>query len=157
MIAISNKHFCKTHYPSAQVQERHVGKAANFIVFYHKICKFLTRSILDSDVLLAILKQTLPLVPNLTAVLMSGGQFTNDPASLLHHTQTSSHNTHLSVYTLATMDADRFGKYFGGSTPRMHIPGFTHPVRDFTLEDVLEMMGYIPPKKNGGHVKRNDF
>ncbi len=107
--------------------------------------------------LLAILKQTLPSVPNLTVVLMSGGQFTNDPASLLHHNQKISRNTHLSVYTSATMDADRFGKYFGGSTPRMHIPGFTHPVQDFTLEDVLEMTGYIPPKKNGGHVKRNDF
>ncbi len=83
---------------------------------------------LDSDVLLAILKQTLPLVPNLTVVLMS-----------------------------ATMDADRFAKYFGESTPRMHIPGFTHPVQDFSLEDVLEMTGYIPPKKNPAHVKRDYF
>ena len=83
---------------------------------------------LDSDVLLAILKQTLPLVPNLTVVLMS-----------------------------ATMDADRFAKYFGESTPRMHIPGFTHPVQDFSLEDVLEMTGYIPPKKTSAHVKRDNF
>ncbi|KAL7543887.1 hypothetical protein ACHAXR_013327 [Thalassiosira sp. AJA248-18] len=73
---------------------------------------------LDTDVLLAILKQTLPSLPHLTVVLMS-----------------------------ATMDADRFAKYWGGSTPRMHIPGFTHPVQDFTLEDVLEMTNYIPPKK----------
>lgn len=29
----------------------------------------------------------------------------------------------------------------------MHIPGFTHPVEDFMLEDVLDMTGYIPPKK----------
>lgn len=29
----------------------------------------------------------------------------------------------------------------------MHIPGFTHPVKDFMLEDVLQMTGYIPPKK----------
>mmetsp|Transcript_15236 Transcript_15236/g.33072 ORF Transcript_15236/g.33072 Transcript_15236/m.33072 type:complete len:1605 (-) Transcript_15236:173-4987(-) len=73
---------------------------------------------LDTDVLLAILKQTLPSLPNLTVVLMS-----------------------------ATMDADRFAKYWGVGTPRMHIPGFTHPVQDFTLEDVLEMTCYIPPKK----------
>lgn len=45
------------------------------------------------------------------------------------------------------MDADRFAKYWGDSTPRMHIPGFTHPVQDFTLEDVLDLTGYIPPKK----------
>eukprot|EP00579_Thalassiosira_antarctica_P027774 CAMPEP_0202007050 /NCGR_PEP_ID=MMETSP0905-20130828/11633_1 /ASSEMBLY_ACC=CAM_ASM_000554 /TAXON_ID=420261 /ORGANISM="Thalassiosira antarctica, Strain CCMP982" /LENGTH=1614 /DNA_ID=CAMNT_0048564925 /DNA_START=88 /DNA_END=4932 /DNA_ORIENTATION=+ len=73
---------------------------------------------LDTDVLLAILKQTLPSLPNLTVVLMS-----------------------------ATMDADRFAKYWGNNTPRMHIPGFTHPVQDFTLEDVLQMTGYVPPKK----------
>ena len=45
------------------------------------------------------------------------------------------------------MDADRFATYWGDTTPRMHIPGFTHPVLDFTLEDVLEMTNYIPPKK----------
>ena len=45
------------------------------------------------------------------------------------------------------MDADRFAKYWGTNTPRMHIPGFTHPVQDFTLEHVLEMTNYIPPKK----------
>jgi len=73
---------------------------------------------LDTDVLLAILKKTLPSLPNLTVVLMS-----------------------------ATMDADRFAAYWGAGTPRMHIPGFTHPVQDFTLEDVLEITGYIPPKK----------
>ena len=85
---------------------------------------------LDSDVLLAILKQTLPSVPHLTVVLMS-----------------------------ATMDADRFAKYFGEKTPRMHIPGFTHPVQDYMLEDVLEMTGYIPPKNSRTHayVKRDNF
>ncbi|KAL7522187.1 hypothetical protein ACHAWX_006877 [Stephanocyclus meneghinianus] len=73
---------------------------------------------LDSDVLLAILKQILPSTPRLNVVLMS-----------------------------ATMDADRFANYWGPQTPRMHIPGFTHPVKDFMLEDVLQMTGYIPPKK----------
>lgn len=73
---------------------------------------------LDTDILLAILKKTLSSLPNLTVVLMS-----------------------------ATMDADRFAAYWGRNTPRMHIPGFTYPVQDFTLEDVLEMTAYIPPRK----------
>ena len=45
------------------------------------------------------------------------------------------------------MDADRFANYWGEGTPRMHIPGRTFPVRDVTLEGVLEMTCYIPPKK----------
>eukprot|EP00804_Cyclotella_cryptica_P010194 CCRYP_013832-RA/>CCRYP_013832-RA protein AED:0.01 eAED:0.01 QI:166/1/1/1/1/0.8/5/1790/1137 len=73
---------------------------------------------LDSDVLLAILKRILPSTPHLNVVLMS-----------------------------ATMDADRFANYWGPQTPRMHIPGFTHPVKDFMLEDVMQMTGYIPPKQ----------
>lgn len=73
---------------------------------------------LDSDVLLAILKQVLPSIPHLSVVLMS-----------------------------ATMDADRFASYWGNQTPRIHIKGFTHPVKDFMLEDVLKVTGYIPSKK----------
>jgi len=85
---------------------------------------------LDSDVLLAILKRFLPDYPHLNVVLMS-----------------------------ATMDADRFAAYWGKNTPRMHIPGFTHPVKDFTLEDVIKMTGYLPPKKkgrNGGNYQIQD-
>jgi HrpA-like RNA helicase len=47
----------------------------------------------------------------------------------------------------ATLDADRFATYWGTKTPRLHIPGRTFPVVDFMLEDVLELTGYIPPKK----------
>ena len=55
---------------------------------------------------------------------------------------------HLKVVLMsATMDADRFAAFWGPRTPRMHIPGFTHPVADFTVEDVLTMTGYVPPKK----------
>jgi ATP-dependent RNA helicase DHX57 len=76
---------------------------------------------LDTDVLLAILKQSLSSYPSLHIVLMS-----------------------------ATMDADRLANYWRSgevkNTPRMHIPGFTHPVKDFMLEDVLRITGYIPPK-----------
>ena len=52
----------------------------------------------------------------------------------------------------ATMDADRFAAYWGKSTPRMHIPGFTHPVQDYFLEDILSLTNYIPPK-NGKKKK----
>ncbi len=55
---------------------------------------------------------------------------------------------HLKIILMsATMDADRFAAFWGAKTPRMHIPGFTHPVADYTLEDVLTMTGYVPPKK----------
>jgi len=74
---------------------------------------------LDTDILLGILKEALPKYPHLHVVLMS-----------------------------ATMDADRFAAYWGKNTPRMHIPGFTYPVEDYTLEDVLAFTGYIPPKKS---------
>ncbi len=38
----------------------------------------------------------------------------------------------------------------------MHIPGFTYPVKDFTLEDVLSITGYIPPK-NGKKKQRHGY
>ncbi len=57
----------------------------------------------------------------------------------------------------ATMDADRFAAYWGADTPRMHIPGFTHPVKDYVLEDVLELTGYIPPKKGKKKKKFNNW
>jgi len=76
---------------------------------------------LDTDVLLAILKEMLSSYPKLHVVLMS-----------------------------ATMDSDRMAAYWSSkevtNTPRIHIPGRTFPVKDFMLEDVLQMTGYIPPK-----------
>ena len=63
---------------------------------------------------------------------------------------------HLRVVLMsATMDADRFAAYWGENTPRMHIPGYTHPVKDFLLEDVLEMTGYVPPKSGKKKKNRN--
>jgi len=79
---------------------------------------------LDSDILLGILKEQLKKKKHLRVVLMS-----------------------------ATMDADRFAAYWGSNTPRMFIPGFTHPVEDYTLEHVLRMTGYIPPKKKKKNSK----
>ncbi|KAL3943869.1 MAG: hypothetical protein SGBAC_002073 [Bacillariaceae sp.] len=73
---------------------------------------------LDGDVLMALLRKALSSTPNLRVILMS-----------------------------ATLDADRFAAYWGKKTPRMHIPGRTFPVEDFFLENVLDLTGYIPPKK----------
>lgn len=92
---------CITHIVIDEVHERH----------------------LDTDVLLAVLKETRP--SHLRVVLMS-----------------------------ATMDADRFATYWGDNTPRMHIPGFTYPVNDYFLDDVLQITGYIP-SRNGKNRKFN--
>ncbi|KAK4484325.1 hypothetical protein RD792_006902, partial [Penstemon davidsonii] len=63
-----------------------------------------------SDFMLAIIRDILPLYPHLRVVLMS-----------------------------ATIDADRFSKYFGGC-PVIRVPGFTYPVKSFYLEDVLSVV-----------------
>ncbi|KAK4341799.1 hypothetical protein RND71_037615 [Anisodus tanguticus] len=39
----------------------------------------------------------------------------------------------------ATLDAERFSKYFGGC-PVIRVPGFTYPVKTFYLEDVLSIV-----------------
>lgn len=115
--------FCTTGVLLRQLQSRNALECITHIVIDE-----VHERHLDSDVLLAILKQTLPSVPHLSVVLMS-----------------------------ATMDADRFSKYFGDNTPRIHIPGFTHPVQDYTLDDVLTLTGYIPLKnpKSHHHMRRD--
>ena len=45
----------------------------------------------------------------------------------------------------ATADAASFAAYFrvaGLAAATLTIPGFTHPVREFFLEDVFEMTGF---------------
>ena len=63
------------------------------------------------------------------------------------------------VIMSATMDSEKMAAYWGVNTPRMHIPGFTHPVKDFMLDDVLQITGYVPPKngkkKKKGHWNNN--
>ncbi|KAI3696242.1 hypothetical protein L1987_79253 [Smallanthus sonchifolius] len=67
---------------------------------------------MNEDFLFIVLKELLPRRPDLRVVLMS-----------------------------ATLDANLFSSYFGGA-PSVKIPGFTHPVHSYFLEDVLENTGY---------------
>ncbi|CAL1527826.1 unnamed protein product [Lymnaea stagnalis] len=67
---------------------------------------------LQSDFLMIILKDLLPLRPDLKVILMS-----------------------------ATLNAEMFSEYFN-KCPMLSIPGFTFPVKEYLLEDVIEMTGY---------------
>ncbi|KAG2537592.1 hypothetical protein PVAP13_9NG309500 [Panicum virgatum] len=67
---------------------------------------------MNEDFLIIILRDLLPRRPDLRLVLMS-----------------------------ATINAELFSKYFGDA-PIMHIPGFTFPVTELFLEDVLEKTRY---------------
>nr|GMC51507.1 DExH-box ATP-dependent RNA helicase DExH3 [Ipomoea batatas] len=67
---------------------------------------------MNEDFLLIVLKDLLHRRPELRLILMS-----------------------------ATLNAELFSSYFGGA-PRIHIPGFTYPVRSHFLENILEMTGY---------------
>ncbi|CEP19067.1 hypothetical protein [Parasitella parasitica] len=67
----------------------------------------------DSDFLLIILREVLKKRKDLKIVLMS-----------------------------ATINQELFSNYFNGA-PAIQIPGFTHPVEDFYLEDILEMTSYV--------------
>uniref|UniRef100_A0AAY4CRV6 RNA helicase n=1 Tax=Denticeps clupeoides TaxID=299321 RepID=A0AAY4CRV6_9TELE len=65
---------------------------------------------LQSDVLLTIVKDLLKVRDDLKVVLMS-----------------------------ATLNAEKFSKYFD-NCPMVHIPGFTYPVTEYLLEDVVELL-----------------
>ncbi|KAK7268103.1 hypothetical protein RIF29_20790 [Crotalaria pallida] len=67
---------------------------------------------MNEDFLIIILRDLLPRRPDLHLILMS-----------------------------ATINADLFSKYFANS-PTMHIPGYTFPVEEHFLEDVLEKTRY---------------
>ncbi|XP_030622208.1 ATP-dependent DNA/RNA helicase DHX36 [Chanos chanos] len=69
---------------------------------------------LQSDVLLIIVKDLLTVRHDLKIILMS-----------------------------ATLNAEKFSKYFD-NCPVVHIPGFTYPVKEYLLEDVVEMLRYWP-------------
>ncbi|XP_064611599.1 ATP-dependent DNA/RNA helicase DHX36-like [Liolophura sinensis] len=67
-----------------------------------------------SDFLIIILKDILPRRSDLKLVLMS-----------------------------ATLNAEMFSQYFG-NCPMLNIPGFTYPVQELYLEDILEVTSYQP-------------
>ncbi|XP_048582367.1 ATP-dependent DNA/RNA helicase DHX36 isoform X2 [Nematostella vectensis] len=67
---------------------------------------------LMSDFLLIIIRDLLPRRPDLKLVLMS-----------------------------ATLNAEIFSTYFG-KCPMLHIPGFTYPVKEFYIEEIIEMTRY---------------
>ncbi|PVD36953.1 hypothetical protein C0Q70_03946 [Pomacea canaliculata] len=69
---------------------------------------------LQSDFLMIILKDLLASRPDLKIILMS-----------------------------ATLNAEMFSRYFYKS-PMINIPGFTFPVQEFLLEDILEIIRYQP-------------
>lgn len=76
------------------------------------------------DFMITLLRDILPKRPDLKVILMS-----------------------------ATLNAEHFSKYYGGC-PMLNIPGFTYPVTEFYLEDVLDMTHYqFPPPL----LRRNRF
>ncbi|NXG58695.1 DHX36 helicase, partial [Hemiprocne comata] len=89
---------------------------------------------LQSDVLMSIIKDLLNVRLDLKVILMS-----------------------------ATLNAEKFSEYFD-NCPMIHIPGFTFPVVEYLLEDVIEKLRYTPENtdrlprwKRGfmqGHVSR---
>lgn len=73
----------------------------------------LTRTILCSDFLLMILRDILPLRPDLKIILMS-----------------------------ATLKAELFASYFE-NVPIINVPGRTFPVQQFFLEDIFDVCHYV--------------
>jgi ATP-dependent RNA helicase DHX57 len=67
---------------------------------------------MDGDLFLILLKNLSHLRPDLKIILMS-----------------------------ATLNAEIFSSYFGG-VPVVSVPGFTHPVQDFYLEDYVRELGF---------------
>uniref|UniRef100_A0A9L0S1E5 RNA helicase n=1 Tax=Equus caballus TaxID=9796 RepID=A0A9L0S1E5_HORSE len=91
---------------------------------------------LQSDVLMTVVKGLLNFRPDLKVILMS-----------------------------ATLNAEKFSEYFG-NCPMIHIPGFTFPVVEYLLEDIIEKIRYVPEQKEHrsqfkrgfmqGHVNRQE-
>ncbi|XP_048776518.2 ATP-dependent DNA/RNA helicase DHX36-like isoform X2 [Ostrea edulis] len=66
------------------------------------------------DFLMVVVKDLLAIRPDLRIILMS-----------------------------ATLNAEKFSNYFN-NCPHINIPGFTYPVKEYFLEDVLQLTGYFP-------------
>nr|CAD7423822.1 unnamed protein product [Timema monikensis] len=79
-----------------------------------------------SDFVITILKDVIPKRPNLKVILMS-----------------------------ATLNAEQFSKYYD-NCPSINIPGFTYPVEELYLEDVLHLTNFTafkPPRQEQGWKK----
>ena len=50
------------------------------------------------------------------------------------------------VLMSATMQEDKFQRYFQPAPRTLQIPGRTFPVTDYFVRDALELTGYVPPK-----------
>ena len=58
----------------------------------------------------------------------------------------------------ATIDADRFARYFGENVPVVRVPGLAHPVTDLFLEDVIRRCGVHGGKDlKGGRASQPPF
>ncbi|XP_012286873.1 ATP-dependent RNA helicase DHX36 [Orussus abietinus] len=71
----------------------------------------------ECDFILALLKHVIPKRPNLKVILMS-----------------------------ATLNSERFSQYYN-NCPNIHIPGFTYPVEELYLEDVLAITRFQFPEQ----------
>jgi ATP-dependent RNA helicase DHX57 len=94
---------------------RRLGSGDNLENVTHVVVDEVHERSLDGDFLLLELKELLIRQPHLKVVLMS-----------------------------ATINHETFIKYFNGA-PLLEIPGFTHPVTDIYLENVVPMIDYRPP------------
>ncbi|XP_011304588.1 ATP-dependent RNA helicase DHX36 [Fopius arisanus] len=79
----------------------------------------------ESDFIITLLKQVLPKRPDLKVILMS-----------------------------ATLNSESFANYYD-NCPNVHIPGFTYPVEEFYLENILEKTRFkFPLQKPERHGKK---
>jgi hypothetical protein len=60
------------------------------------------------------------------------------------------------VLMSATLDAEKFARYFW-NCPVLHIPGFTFPVKELYMEDVLELTGFRFGSVSGTNNLGNSF
>ncbi|KAK5641598.1 hypothetical protein RI129_010145 [Pyrocoelia pectoralis] len=72
----------------------------------------------ESDFIITLLKDVIVKRPNLKLILMS-----------------------------ATLNAEKFSTYYG-NCPHLNIPGFTFPVKEFYLEDVLQRVNFTPRQQS---------
>ncbi|CAL1684614.1 unnamed protein product [Lasius platythorax] len=84
--------------------------------FSHVILDEIHERTTESDFIITLLKQIIPKRTDLKVLLMS-----------------------------ATLNSERFSRYYN-ECPMIHIPGFTYPVQEFYLEDVLSFTEFIFPE-----------